>query len=108
MTGQDRPQMLARADSDESVVRYLEENPQFLLHHPQLLRSLHVPHECGGDAVSLIEAQVQALRVRNAQLHEHLATLETFIQQFGDVMTSEEVLAVLRNKPNVSDAVTID
>ena len=39
---------------------------------------------------------------------EHLATLETFIQQFGDVMTSEEVLAVLRNKPNVSDAVTID
>jgi ureidoacrylate peracid hydrolase len=31
---------------------------------------------------------------------EHLATLETFIQQFGDVMTGEEVLAVLHNKPN--------
>jgi uncharacterized protein YigA (DUF484 family) len=75
MTGQDRPQMLACADSDESVVRYLEENPEFLLHHPQLLRSLHVPHECGGDAVSLIEAQVRALRARNAQLHEHLTTL---------------------------------
>ena len=28
---------------------------------------------------------------------EHRASLETFIQQFGDVMTSAEVLAVLRN-----------
>jgi ureidoacrylate peracid hydrolase len=32
---------------------------------------------------------------------EHRATLETFIQQFGDVMSSSEVLAVLRNRGNV-------
>ena len=31
---------------------------------------------------------------------EHRASLETFIQQFGDVMTADEVLAVLRNRPN--------
>ncbi len=31
---------------------------------------------------------------------EHRAALETFIQQFGDVMTGEEALAVLRAKPN--------
>ncbi len=31
---------------------------------------------------------------------EHRASLETFIQQFGDVMASTEVLAVLRNKGN--------
>ena len=31
---------------------------------------------------------------------EHRASLETFIQQFGDVMSGDEVLAVLRNKPN--------
>ncbi|MDH3235690.1 MAG: cysteine hydrolase [Alphaproteobacteria bacterium] len=31
---------------------------------------------------------------------EHRATLETFIQQFGDVMTSQEVLAVLRARSN--------
>ena len=31
---------------------------------------------------------------------EHRASLETFIQQFGDVMTSGEVLAVLRNGSN--------
>ena len=31
---------------------------------------------------------------------EHRDTLETMIQQFGDVMTRGEVLAVLRAKPN--------
>lgn len=31
---------------------------------------------------------------------EHRASLETFIQQFGDVMTTDEVLAVLRALPN--------
>jgi len=31
---------------------------------------------------------------------EHRASLETFIQQFGDVMTSEEVVSTLRNRPN--------
>jgi len=31
---------------------------------------------------------------------EHRATLETMIQQFGDVMTRDEVLAVLRAKKN--------
>lgn len=31
---------------------------------------------------------------------EHRASLETFIQQFGDVMDSAEVLAVLKNKGN--------
>jgi ureidoacrylate peracid hydrolase len=31
---------------------------------------------------------------------EHRASLETFIQQFGDVMSADEVLAVLRARPN--------
>jgi len=31
---------------------------------------------------------------------EHRSSLETFIQQFGDVMSSEEVLAVLRKRGN--------
>jgi ureidoacrylate peracid hydrolase len=31
---------------------------------------------------------------------EHRASLETFIQQFGDVMTVDETLAVLRARPN--------
>ncbi len=35
---------------------------------------------------------------------EHRAALETFIQQFGDVMTSEEVLSVLRRRLNPQEA----
>ena len=31
---------------------------------------------------------------------EHRASLETFIQQFGDVMASAEVLAMLKNRGN--------
>lgn len=31
---------------------------------------------------------------------EHRASLETFIQQFGDVMSAEEALSALRRKPN--------
>lgn len=31
---------------------------------------------------------------------EHLASLETFIQQFGDVMTGDEVIAVLETRRN--------
>lgn len=34
---------------------------------------------------------------------EHRASLETFIQQFGDVMTSNEVLAVLRQRTNIKE-----
>ena len=75
MTGQDMSQRLARVDGDESVVRYLEQNPSFITRHPQLLQILDVPHQCGGEVVSLIEAQVQALRQRNAHMHDHLTAL---------------------------------
>lgn len=75
MTGQDMSQRLARVDGDEAVVRYLEQNPSFITRHPQLLQVLDVPHECGGEVVSLIEAQVQVLRQRNAQMHDHLTAL---------------------------------
>lgn len=35
---------------------------------------------------------------------EHRASLETFIQQFGDVMTSEEVVSVLQRRLNPQEA----
>jgi len=35
---------------------------------------------------------------------EHRASLETFIQQFGDVMTTPEVLAVLRQRTNQAES----
>lgn len=47
--------------SDRAVAAYLLQHPDFLVHHPEVLAKLHVPHGAGG-AVSLIEHQVAVLR----------------------------------------------
>jgi len=31
---------------------------------------------------------------------EHRSALENMIQQFGDVMTTDEIITVLKNRPN--------
>ena len=49
------------------LARYLKKHPNFFVEHPELLEALSVPHVCG-DAVSLVEYQVAALRERNRQL----------------------------------------
>ncbi len=48
-------------DQSQAVTAYLLQHPDFLLHHPELLAQLLVPHGAGG-AVSLIEHQVAVLR----------------------------------------------
>jgi hypothetical protein len=51
----------AEAEQDQAVAAYLLRHPDFLVHHPEVLAKLHVPHGAGG-AVSLIEHQVAVLR----------------------------------------------
>ena len=51
----------AEQATDEAVAAYLLRHPDFLVHHPEVLAKLHVPHGSGG-AVSLIERQVTVLR----------------------------------------------
>ncbi len=48
-------------DQAQAVAAYLLRHPDFLVHHPEVLAKLHVPHGAGG-AVSLIEHQVAVLR----------------------------------------------
>jgi uncharacterized protein YigA (DUF484 family) len=60
---------------EEAVLRYLEDQPDFLLRHPELFASLTLKHEVGGRAVSLIEHQVQTLRARNQELDRQLHDL---------------------------------
>jgi uncharacterized protein YigA (DUF484 family) len=48
-------------DTDRAVAEYLLRHPDFLVHHPEVLAKLHIPHGAGG-AVSLIEHQVTVLR----------------------------------------------
>lgn len=59
---------------EEQVRNFLTTNPDFLQRHPELLRSLQVPH-ASGDAVSLVERQVSVLRERNVDLRHRLKEL---------------------------------
>jgi uncharacterized protein YigA (DUF484 family) len=59
---------------EEAVTRYLEDQPDFFLRHPDVLANLALKHEVGG-AVSLIEHQVQTLRLRNHELNKQLRDL---------------------------------
>lgn len=60
-----------------AVVRYLTAHPEFFNEHPELLRSLEIPHSTG-QAVSLWERQIAALR---DELERARARLEDFIDQ---------------------------
>ncbi|HKQ30237.1 MAG TPA: DUF484 family protein [Burkholderiales bacterium] len=59
---------------EEAVSRYLEDQPDFFLRHPDVLATLALKHDAGG-AVSLIEHQVQALRLRNHDVNKQLRDL---------------------------------
>lgn len=72
---------------EEAVRRYLEEHPDFLLRHPDLLARLHLRHETGGRAVSLIERQVRVLREENASLARQLQELVAIARE-NDVLAA--------------------
>jgi uncharacterized protein YigA (DUF484 family) len=60
--------------SPEIVADFLGEHPDFFESHPQLAAKLRIPHS-SGDAVSLIEKQVEILRKQNSQLERKLVDL---------------------------------
>jgi uncharacterized protein YigA (DUF484 family) len=49
---------------EQAVAQYLQHNPDFFEQHPQLLARLRLQHPRNGSTVSLIERQVEVLRVR--------------------------------------------
>lgn len=59
---------------DDSVVEFLQENPDFFVNHPDLLAEINLPHD-SGHAVSLIERQVSILRERNMDMRHRLSKL---------------------------------
>ena len=64
----------AESISPEAVADFLGEHPEFFESHPQLAGKLRIPHG-SGDAVSLIEKQVDILRKQNSQLERKLIDL---------------------------------
>lgn len=57
--------------NDETVSRYLENNPEFFDRKAELLLELTIPHESGG-AISLLERQVAMFRERNLELQNKI------------------------------------
>src|SRR5690606_7292645 len=62
------------AISAEDVAEFLGDHPDFFEAHPQLAARLRIPHSTG-EAVSLIEKQVDILRRQNTQLERKLVDL---------------------------------
>ena len=74
-------------DSDDQtkiVVDYLSNNPDFFIRHEELLAKLEIPHD-SGQAVSLVERQVQVLR-------EQLDTCNTRLQDLVEIARDNESL----------------
>jgi uncharacterized protein YigA (DUF484 family) len=62
--------------SEQDIVDYLSEHPDFFVKHPALLATIKIPHE-SGRAVSLIERQVEVLR---NQLKDHQRQQEQWVE----------------------------
>ncbi len=60
--------------SEQEVIRYLEQNPEFFNDNPQVLADVRLHHE-SGMAVSLIERQVAVLRDQKKKLKRQLQEL---------------------------------
>lgn len=63
-----------KRSTEDIVSQYLLEHTDFLVRHPEILMSLELPHH-SGDAVSLIERQVEQLRALNQKLSKQLNQL---------------------------------
>ena len=57
--------------NDDSVSRYLTDNPEFFNRKADLLLGLSIPHESGA-AISLLERQVAMYRERNLELQNRI------------------------------------
>lgn len=61
--------------TDEQVSEYLRSNPNFWNDKQQLLAEIKLPHDAGGQTVSLVERQVAVLRQRNVDVRHRLNQL---------------------------------
>jgi uncharacterized protein len=61
-------------EQTRQVIDYLRNHPDFFVHHEDLLAELRIPH-ARGEAVSLVERQVQLLRERLGECNQQLLDL---------------------------------
>ena len=77
--------------TDETVSKYLIDNPTFFDRNESVLSSLMIPH-VRGEAVSLVERQLLNLRKQNSSLHDQLD--EVFTNARDNELVSEKVHAI--------------
>lgn len=70
------------------VARYLLDHPDFLEHHPEVFAELTLPHPDTGEAISLTERQLLALREKLRQLQDKMAELVRFGEE-NDVISEK-------------------
>ncbi|MDQ7988585.1 MAG: DUF484 family protein [Candidatus Dactylopiibacterium sp.] len=71
----------------QDIADHLQRHPDFFERHPELLAGLSVPHPLGGQAISLTERQLFALRDKLGQVQAKLAELVAFGEE-NDVITT--------------------
>ncbi len=64
--------------TDEDVVQYLQEHPEFLDAHADILANIRIPDPHDGRAIPIAERQLSQLRERNTVIEEKLHELITF------------------------------
>lgn len=69
----------------DDVVRYLRENPDFLADHGDIFTRITVPHPHGGQAITLAERQLHALRDKIRQLEGKLSELIRFGEENDEI-----------------------
>lgn len=76
-----------------AVADYLRRHPEFFQQHPALLAELKIPHD-RGDAVSLVERQVAALREQNQKSRQRLLELVANARRNQELATRMHQLAL--------------
>lgn len=61
--------------TDDQVSEYLKMNPDFWADKSSLLAQMNLPHNPGGQTISLVERQVSVLRERNVEVRHRLNQL---------------------------------
>ena len=83
----------AEVIAEDAVAAYLGAHPEFFERHPELLAGLRVPH-ASGQAVSLIERQVEVLRGQLQTERRRLAHLIARAQDFETLSARLHTLAL--------------
>ena len=87
MSTQRKPEYVEEKFSEDAVVSYLRQHPDFFERHASLLGALKLPH-ASGEAVSLVERQVSLLRQKDIKLERKLKELIS-VARDNDVLAAK-------------------